>query len=73
MQPPMMPVMPASRKHVVFKQLGSCSVTFVKPNVTLLFLFSNLPPLRGQLWGEWIHVYVYLSPFAVHLKLSQYC
>ena len=24
-------------------------------------------------WGEWIHVYVWLSPFAVHLKLSQYC
>ena len=23
--------------------------------------------------GEWIHVYVWLSPFAVHLKLSQQC
>ena len=23
--------------------------------------------------GEWIHVYVCLSPFAVHLKLSQHC
>ena len=23
--------------------------------------------------GEWIHVYVWLSPFAVHLKLSQHC
>ena len=22
---------------------------------------------------EWIHVYVQLSPFAVHLKLSQHC
>ena len=22
---------------------------------------------------EWIHVYVYLSPFAGHLKLSQHC
>ena len=22
--------------------------------------------------GEWIHVYVWPSPFAVHLKLSQY-
>ena len=21
--------------------------------------------------GEWIHVYLWLSPFAVHLKLSQ--
>ena len=23
--------------------------------------------------GEWIHVYVWLNPFAVHLKLSQHC
>ena len=23
--------------------------------------------------GEWIHVYVWLSPFAVYLKLSQHC
>ena len=22
--------------------------------------------------GEWIHVYAWLSPFAVHLKLSQH-
>ena len=25
---------------------------------------------RGK-FGEWIHVYVWLSPFDVHLKLSQ--
>ena len=23
--------------------------------------------------GEWIHEYAWLSPFAVHLKLSQHC
>ena len=23
--------------------------------------------------GEWIHVYVWLSPFSVHLKLSLHC
>jgi len=23
--------------------------------------------------GEWIHIYEWLSPFAVHLKLSQHC
>ena len=23
--------------------------------------------------GEWIHVYVWLSPFAIHLKLPQHC
>ena len=26
---------------------------------------------RG-VWGEWISVYVWLSPFAAHLKLSHY-
>ena len=29
--------------------------------------------MGGKFEGEWIHVYVWLSPFAVHLKLSQYC
>ena len=29
---------------------------------------------RGEEFGgEWIHVYVWLSPFAVHPKLSQQC
>ena len=27
----------------------------------------------GGFGGEWIHVYVGLSPIAIHLKLSQYC
>ena len=27
----------------------------------------------GETGGEWIHVYVCLSPFAVHLKLSKHC
>ena len=26
--------------------------------------------MGGEFGGEWIHVYVRLSPFAVHLKLS---
>ena len=26
----------------------------------------------GEFGGEWMHVYVWLSPFAVHLKLSQH-
>ena len=29
--------------------------------------------MGGEFGGEWIHVYVRLSPFTVHLKLSQYC
>ena len=27
----------------------------------------------GELGGEWTHVCAWLSPFAVHLKLSQHC
>jgi len=26
--------------------------------------------MGGEVGGEWIHVYVWLSPFAVHLKVS---
>ena len=29
--------------------------------------------MGGEFGGEWIHVYVWLSPFLVHLKLSQHC
>ena len=29
--------------------------------------------MGGEFRGEWLHVYGYLSPFAVHLKLSQLC
>ena len=29
--------------------------------------------MGGELEGEWIHVYVWLSSLAVHLKLPQYC
>ena len=29
--------------------------------------------LGSEFRGEWIHAYVWLSPFAVHLKLSQNC
>ena len=28
---------------------------------------------RGGVWGEGTHAHVRLSPFAVHLKLSQHC
>ena len=28
---------------------------------------------EGGLRGEWIRVYVWLSPFTIHLKLSQHC
>ena len=29
--------------------------------------------MKGGLGGEWIHVYVWLSPFIVHLKLPKHC
>ena len=29
--------------------------------------------MGAEFGGEWIHVYVWLSPFSVHLKLSQHC
>ena len=28
--------------------------------------------MGGEFGGEWVHVYGWLSPFAVHLKLSQH-
>ena len=29
--------------------------------------------IGGDFGGEWIHVYIWLSPFTVHLKLSEHC
>ena len=29
--------------------------------------------MGGEFGGECIHIYVQLSPFAIHLKLSQHC
>ena len=29
--------------------------------------------MGGEFVGEWMHVYVWLSPFAVHLKLPKHC
>lgn len=29
--------------------------------------------MRGGFGAEWIHVYVWVSPFTVHLKQSQHC
>ena len=29
--------------------------------------------MGGELGGEWIHVYVWLSTVVLHLKLSQHC
>ena len=29
--------------------------------------------MGGKFRGEWVHVYIWLSSFAVHLKPSQHC
>ena len=29
--------------------------------------------MGGEFGGEWVHVYVWLSPFTVQPQLSQYC
>ena len=44
-------------------------------NRDLLELYSMIcDSLNGRgVGGEWIHIYVWLSPFTVHLKVSQHC
>ena len=48
-------------------------------NKDLLWSIGNSAPsyvaawMGGEFGREWIHVYVWLSPSTVHLKLSQYC
>ena len=40
--------------------------------VQLCQCYNSLDGRRGWFRGEWIHVYVWLGRFAVHLKLSQH-
>ena len=48
-------------------------------NKDLLYSTGNSAQCYVAAWmgeeseGEWIHVYVWLSRFALHLKLSQHC
>ena len=48
-------------------------------NKDLLYSTGNSTQCCVAAWmgrefrGEWIHAYVWLNPFAVHLKLSQHC
>ena len=50
--------------HVIFHILASTSVHQK---------WCHLGWMRGEFGGEWIHVYVWLSPFIGHLKLSPHC
>ena len=48
-------------------------------NKDLLYSTWNSAQCYGAAWiggefgGEWIHVYVWLSPFTIYLKPSQHC
>ena len=48
-------------------------------NKDLLYSRWNFAQCYGPAWmlgvfgGEWIHVHIWLNPFAIHLKLSQHC
>ena len=47
-------------------------MTYCTAQGTLLNVMCQ-PAWEEGFGGEWIHVYVWLSPFTVHLKLSQHC
>ena len=59
--------------------MGMYPLLYLKWIISKVLLYSTwnsaqyLVAWMGGRLGEWIHVYVWLSPFAVHLKLSQHC
>ena len=67
----------------IFREFGIDMYTLLylkwMTNKDLLYSTGNsaqcyVAAWMGEEFGrEWVHVYVWLSPFAVHLKLSQHC
>ena len=53
-----------------FKQITYKALLYSAWNCAQCYVAAWMTERFG---GEWIHVYVWLSPFAVHLKLSQHC
>ena len=61
--------------------MGVCTVLYSKwiANKGLLYRTGKAAQcyvaawMEGEFGGEWVRVCVRLSPFAVHLKLSQHC
>ena len=61
--------------------MDMCTFLYLKwvTNKDLLYSAGNSAQsyvaawMRGGFGGTWIHVYAWLSPFTVHLKLSQHC
>ena len=68
---------------VIIREFGTNMYTLLYlkwiTNKHLLYSIANSAPYYVATWvgrgfgGEWIHVYAWLSPFAVHMKLSQHC
>ena len=58
---------------VYLKQITKKDLLYSTGNSAQCYVASSMGRGWGSLGGEWIHVYVWLSPFAVHLKLSQHC
>ena len=69
--------------EVIVKDFGKVMYTLLYlkwiTNKSLLYSTWNSAQCYVPAWmgvgfgGEWIHVYVWMSPFTVHLKLSQHC
>ena len=66
----------------IVKEFGEVKYTLSylkwRTNKDLLYGTGNFAQCYGAAWmggesgGEWIQVYVWLCPFAAHLKLSQH-
>ena len=72
----------AVRKRVVREVgMGMYTLLYLKwvTNKDLLYSTWNSAQCYVASWmgekfgGEWVHVYVWLSPFSLHLKLSKHC
>ena len=65
--------------HAFFHPPGNDPVLFPSSPLKSQVSFSSdmqcylVAWMGGEFGGELIHVYVWLRPFAVHLKLSQHC
>ena len=72
-----------SRRNVKVREFETDMYTLLylkwKINEELLYNTGSSIQYYAAAWmgresgGECIHIYVWLSPFAVHLKLSQHC
>ena len=71
----MVMVVPLVKIFEFYIKMGEFSMLNLKwiPNKDLLYSTGNSAAWMGGEFGEWIRVYVWLSPFAVTLKLSLLC